>query len=126
MWNNNDARLHRRSSAEKNPFFYDLKHCTMSWSDMVQKFVKTVNDPLYHISKRIRACALLAVAELLEEETVVPLKDAHSKYSEVYHGEIAHLKTSNTRLYSRISKTSLKYKTPAYVIKQGLEKEYLV
>ncbi len=103
-WHGNVKRSHDRLNAEKNDMWYDAKLCCDSWSDAIQKLIKSANNPMISITQRVRSLSILSVARVIEDQSVVALRDAYEVYRETYLDEVEHLRTDEYRLYQAVQK----------------------
>ena len=81
MKNDNLVRDAQRSLASKNSMWYDLNVCRLTWEECITNLVKRANNAKLCFEKRVVAFGILKASELLDKDTMVPLKDLFEVYS---------------------------------------------
>jgi len=79
--NLNLTRSENRSNAVKSSMWYDLNICTESFEVICKSISKQINNLRNSFSTRIKYLALLKVADLVEQNLIVSLREAWDLYS---------------------------------------------
>ena len=82
----------RRAMANKNSMWYDPQTCKVTWEMALKHQVRTLENKRNHINTRVVAYGILCVADTIEVNHCVKLKDAWTVYSDSCRKELEDLK----------------------------------
>lgn len=92
--NDHIQRDFKRATASKNSIWYDIRLCQKGWCEAIKDLLKTNRDAKKNFKTRIRASALLKVADCIESQGIVAVQELHALYKSECRKELLfyHLK----------------------------------
>ncbi len=106
-WGNHMARTEKRLNSDKNDMFYDSKACMETWEDCGNRLREGKENPK-SIYEHVKFVAMLAVYESIQENGILPLRQAHEIYADTYRKEVS---TRNSNPSTHLKCPEFRYKS---------------